>query len=677
MLDSADGNLPRTPPATGDRSGIPAVAKQRPRYLLVEKASDLHAMDTHDLVMTLEYRAKTLYQTNSGSAERKSWAASIKTVTAVLMNAGLGDVLVLLEMSTLVSNKRIDMVLLGSHPATGDMSMVIVENKQWSYMRPIAGTELVDHPGAPNEGSLHPLDQAWGYGRTLEKNLPMLGGNWACVANLHNAASDQVEHPASLPTMVDPERAKLFGAGREERQDFAEFLTTVLSAEGAPAHLRLLNAAHVRPSDEVMRAVNKCVRERGSFFPLLEEQRTAFRKISHALDQKFSENDKNVFIIVGGPGTGKSVLALELYGNCGGIGSTAVHASGSTSFAKALRHHVVGDPEDVEEMFTYFDQHRHRARNQLNVLLCDEAHRLRKNSNRQYMPKEHRQDTPQVHELIDAARVPVFFLDPYQVVRRDEVGTPENIRDAAIDLGIRPENIHEIDLKTQFRQYSCPDYLDWLEALLGYRDAQPQPWTYQGPYQLLAAANPAEMETYLRLQAALGSTARLTAGYCWPWTKKTAPGGGLIEDVQIGDWACAWNSPFADTRNGIPGTAMWATDSRGLDQVGCIYTAQGLEWGYSGVIMGRDFTWTGSGWKAQKGNDSTIWGEKLHAMVRNIYRVLATRGRDGMVLYSTDAATRELFASLGVPPLAPALEELQRLNPDVVAPKRGQRLSLF
>ncbi|OOC52434.1 hypothetical protein NOSIN_00115 [Nocardiopsis sinuspersici] len=631
-------------------------------------------MDTGDLVATLEHRAKRLYTTITKSAERTSWSASIKTVTAVLLEAGLDDVLVLLEMSTLISHKRIDMVLLGSHPRTGTISLVIVENKQWSWMRPNTDTGLVDHPGSPAQGSLHPLDQAWDYGMSLARNLPMLSDNWTCVANLHNAPPEQITSPA-LPADIDPDRAKMFGAGPQQRRDLAEFLASVISGRRATTHLRALNAAHVRPTDELMRSVPAMVRSRGAFFPLLDEQREAFRRIAHVLDQKFTENDKNVFIVIGGPGTGKSVLALELLGHFNHIGSAAVHASGSSAFAKALRSHVAGARGEAEEIFTYFNQHRHRIRNQLNVLLCDESHRLRKDSNGQYMAREYRSNTPQVHELIDAARVPVFFLDPYQVVRRDEVGTPETIQQAAIQLGIREDNIHQIDLKTQFRQSSCPEYLDWLEDLLGYRDAAPGPWGYQGPFQLLAADNPAEMEAYLRLQVARGRTARMVAGYCWPWTKRASPDGGLVEDIKIDDWECAWNSHAP--RKGIPGADTWATDPRGLDQVGCIYTAQGLEWDYCGVIMGHDYTWAGSGWRVQRGEDRMIWGDNLHAMVRNIYRVLATRGRDGTVLYSTNATTRQLLTSLGVPPLAPALKRLKEQNPNVAVRRRAQRLTLF
>lgn len=674
MLESAGGRGPHPPPSAGDHGGFPSVPDRKPRALVATKASDIHALDTTALVDLLESRAKDLYETPTKEAERRSWSASIKTVTSVLLEAGLGDVYVLLEMSALTSAKRVDMVLVGSHPRSGEISLVVVENKQWSYMRPHRRTGLVDHPGAPTRGSVHPLEQAWDYGMNLTWNLPILDDRWTCVANLHNAPPARIADPPA-PAHIDLERAKMFGSGPEQRRGFVEFLTSVICAERAATHLQTLKTAHVRPSEELMRLVNTGVRARGGFFPLLHEQREAFRHIVHVVDQKFSANDKNVFIVVGGPGTGKSVLALELLGHLNGLGSPTVHASGSSAFANALRYHVSGDRDEVAKIFTYFNQHRHRPANHLNVILCDEAHRLRKDSNTQYMAKEDREDTPQVDELIQAARVPVFFLDPYQLVRNEEVGTPDTIRRAAIALGIREENIHEIDLKTQFRQSSCPEYLAWLEDLLGYHDARPRPWNHQGPFQFLLAESPEQMESYLRLRVALGHTARMTAGYCWPWSKKTDSEGELVQDIQIGDWRYPWNS--AVPRKGIPGTDTWATDPRGLNQVGCVYTAQGLEWDYSGVIMGHDYTWTGSGWRARRGNDRKIWGRNLRSMVRNVYRVLATRGRDGVVLYSTDATTRRLFASLGVPPLAPALRELRERHPDAVVPQRAQRLTLF
>ena len=259
------------------------------------------------------------------------------------------------------------------------------------------------------------------------------------VVNLHNASPTEVAKllppTCGLRTGVNSERVRVFGSADDDRQHFVRFLAEVLSAEGAREQVVRINRAHVRPTEDVMRAAYEAVRGR-SVFPLLDEQREAVDKAAAAVEDGFKANSKQVFIISGGPGTGKTVLALELLGILNGISSPAVHASGSAAFSEALRKHVKGRYGGVEDLFTYFNQHRHREPNHLNVLICDEAHRLRKTSNSRFDKFEDRSETPQIHELLQAARVPVFLLDPRQVIRNNEVGTPEAIRQAALQLGI-------------------------------------------------------------------------------------------------------------------------------------------------------------------------------------------------------------------------------------------------
>jgi uncharacterized protein len=452
-------------------------------------------------------------------------------------------------------------------------------------------------------------------------------------------------------------RVRVFG--RDGREVFGTFLTQVLTAKDAVEYVRDIDRAQVRPAEDLMRAVDQAVRSR-SVFTLLDEQQETVVRVFNAVEEAQTENNKQVFIISGGPGTGKSVLALELLGRLSRRGSPSVHASGSTAFAETLRKYLIGRRGGVADVFTFFHQHRRRIPNQLNVLIADEAHRLRKNSNLQRTKAVDRSDVPQVHELIQAARVPVFLLDPYQVVRREEVGTPGVIRQAALDLGVAADNIHEITLEHQFRHRLCPDYVDWVEDLLGYGPGSPRPWEHQGDFQLLLAESPAQMEDYLRAQIALGHSARITAGYCWEWTQKPLGGGKLAADVRIGDWARPWNASRANRRLKIPSRQMWATNPAGFDQVGCIYTAQSFEWDYTGVIIGSDYTWRDDRWVSTRNEDRTIWGSELHEIVCNIYRVLATRGVQGVVLYSTDTATRSKLADLGIPPLAPALSDLHR-----------------
>ncbi|WP_051466640.1 DNA/RNA helicase domain-containing protein [Actinomadura oligospora] len=639
----------------------------KPRYLLGRRAADLHAMDTEDLVRRLVRGTELKYQVSVTDAERRSWRHSIRTVTEVLLDVGLGDVRVLLEMSTLVSNSRIDMLLVGTRPRDGELAAVAIENKQWSALDVDLSTRRITVPKAGRTDMQHPAEQVWDYCRALERNLPMLRQSLWGVVNLHEASDvdiSKLQPPACRwRPEVDANRIRIFGSSPEHRRRFGEFLRQVLSPTNADEQVSRLDRAHVRPTEDVMRAAYQAVRGR-SIFPLLDRQREVVDRIVAHVTDGFEANSKQVFIISGGPGTGKTVLALELLGILNGLSSSAVHASGSSAFSETLRNHVKGRHGSIDDLFTYFNQHRNRAPNHLNVLICDEAHRLRKSSNTRFEKAGARSETPQIHELIQAARVPVFLLDPRQVIRNNEIGTPEAIHQAARELQIPDQNIHRITLERQFRHSTCPEYIDWLEDLLGYGKA-PRPWTHSGAFHLLRADNPQQMEDYLRAQIILGHSARITAGFCWEWHKKPASD-QLPLEVSIGDWARPWNARKPNAQQNIPSHKHWATHPGGFEQIGCVYTAQSFDWDYAGVIMGYDYTWHGARWTAVNNKDHLTWGNQRNVLIPNIYRVLASRGKEGVVLYSTNQATRDLLAELRVPPVGPALKTLQEQHPDLV-----------
>ena len=122
-------------------------------------------------------------------------------------------------------------------------------------------------------------------------------------------------------------------------------------------------------------------------------------------------------------------------------------------------------------------------------------------------------------------------------------------------------------------------------------------------------------------------------------------------DVEIGGWRRAWNNKKVTSHGGAPGTPLWATDPAGFDQVGCVYTAQGFEYDYAGVIFGPDLVWRTDRWVAQPSgsHDSLVKrgsDQDFDRAVRNTYKVLLTRGMRGAVVFSTDPETQQLLESL-------------------------------
>ncbi|MDP9317645.1 MAG: DUF2075 domain-containing protein [Actinomycetota bacterium] len=254
---------------------------------------------------------------------------------------------------------------------------------------------------------------------------------------------------------------------------------------------------------------------------------------------------------------------------------------------------------------------------------------------------------PQVDELIDAARVPVFLLDEHQVVRPGEIGTVADIEAAARRLGV---GFRHVSLDGQFRCGGSRAYEEWVLRLLGLAPGGPSAWEGDEHFWVTVAESPGSMEGSLRQLLDRGYGARIAAGYCWDWSDPVK-GGGLVADVQIGDWHKPWNNKKQTAHAGAPGTPFWASDPAGFEQVGCVYTAQGFEYDYSGVIIGPDLVWRGDHFVSQsdRSRDTQVKrgdSAQFDRAVRNTYKVLLTRGMLGSILYSTDSETQELLQSV-------------------------------
>jgi hypothetical protein len=307
----------------------------------------------------------------------------------------------------------------------------------------------------------------------------------------------------------------------------------------------------------------------------------------------------------------------------------------------------------------------------VDALVCDEAHRIRETSNDRFTKKALRSEISQVRELIRAARVSVFLLDERQNVRSDEIGSIGAIAEGARLEGIAPggKAFHRIDLQAQFRCNGCAPYIEWVDRLLSDAPDKPGGWLATGEYDLRLYLSPQAMETALRTEIAKGDTGRLVAGFCWPWSDP-ARDGSLAKDVKIGDWERPWNEksseqcrpPRPAPRPGQHPYYLWATQEKGIGEVGCIYSAQGFEFDYCGVILGNDFVWRNEvGWVATRdaSQDPAILRRKLDpatlkALLGHTYRVLLTRGLKGTFIYSTDFETREFLRSLLAAPPRPA-----------------------
>lgn len=402
------------------------------------------------------------------------------------------------------------------------------------------------------------------------------------------------------------------------------------------------------PSKKLLEHTSKVVDDQKAYV-LLDSQHVVFAKVLAEAREgaKASKLKKTVVLVHGGPGTGKSVIALHLLGRLSGEGLNVMHLTGSKAFTENMRK-VVGSRASAQ--FGYFNVNKRGdlPPNQFDALVLDEAHRIRDSSKDRFTKPGDWSGLSQIDELLHVARVSVFFIDDRQIVRPGEVGSSDHIREAAKRAGAK---LLEYELDAQFRCSGSDGFINWVDNTLDVRRTANVLWKQSDPYEFRVINSVQELETKIRAKAAEGS-ARLVAGFCWPWSNP-AGDGSLPADVQVGEWAMPWNAKPDAGRlgKGIPKSNFWASDSGGLEQVGCVYTAQGFEFDYVGIIVGLDlrYDWERNEWVGDKKQsyDTVVKRskEQFLDLVKNTYRVLFTRGIKGCYVHFMDEGTRKFFQS--------------------------------
>lgn len=622
---------------------------RRSAQQLLDLADRLHTL--------LEEQARIQFESGVGAAEVRSWRNSLPAFLTDVVEAGLGHVEVLLEHKLPHNPKRVDVVLCGVHPRRGTPSYVLVELKQWSSAEPV-GEDLVRVPRYP-EPVLHPVEQVRRYCQYLVDSTPALAeqpGAVHGIAYLHNALASGVWR---LSEYSMDEYGHLYTM--DSRSRLADRLRALLdvdpSTRDAASRVAedLLNFRHA-PSKPLLDLAAREIQEREQFV-LLDEQQVAYSSVVRAVERARAARRQTVVVVLGGPGSGKSVIALSLLGELARRGRKVYHATGSSAFTNTLRKVAGKRAPRVKNMFKYFNNFIDAEPRDLEVLICDEAHRIRETSVNRYTKAEARQRARrQVTELIDAAWVPVFLLDEHQVVRSGEMGSLREITAAAEALGCDVEVVH---LAGQYRCGGSEFFDAWVAGLLGIGHRREAAWSdlvtrEDEHFVVHAAGSPHEVESWLLArQAEFGGTARIAAGYCWRWSDPEIVDNTkvLVPDVRIGDWRRPWNAKPDKRVPDAPESHYWASDERGFGQVGCVYTAQGFEYDWAGVIFGPDFVRRDGRWVARPefSHDPAVKrAEELHFhnLIRNTYKVLLTRGMRGVCVYSTDPETQEYLVKM-------------------------------
>jgi DUF2075 family protein len=581
------------------------------------------------------------YGRSVGPSEQKSWVNSLNFVKNALDYSGLNDNKIVIEYELPYSTRRIDVLLFGKGEDSKE-NIVLIELKQWSNDNvedcEAEGNVIVNF-GRFKKEHPHPSMQVEGYHWDLKDFMtvfhekPEISLSSCAYCHNYSKSGDNVLFLPKFKRLID--NYPLFS--KEDVHSLGEYLKERLqNGAGMEVFNRFINSP-IKPSKMLMEHVGRMINEQ-QVFTLIDDQIAAYNRIMHEAKKLVAGGRKSVIIVKGGPGTGKSVIALEVMAELLRQKKLVYHATGSSAFTNTLRK-ILG--VRAAKQFKFFNSFTNHKENEIEILICDEAHRIRKTSESRYTPRNLRPETPQIEELIRAAKLSVFFIDEFQVVRPTEIGSVELIRSTAKRMGVQDSDMSEFELKTQFRCSGSDSFLQWIENTLGIRETENQYLRKLDKMDFRIIDDPLKLKALIdEKNREKKNSARIVAGFCWPW-HNPRPDGSLINDVLVGNLSMPWENKQQFWK--------WATDDSGMHQVGTVYTAQGFEFDYIGIIWGRDLVYDKEKreWVSKPENSYDTMAksnnEKFTEHLKSVYRVLMSRAHRGCYIYFMDKDTEEFF----------------------------------
>ena len=569
-------------------------------------------------------------------AEKRAWRNSLIYVSNILqapeIPAAIG---VAIEYQIHNTSRRIDLLLSG-RSADARHAAVIVELKQWEHVAATDMDGLVRTVvgGGPRDLT-HPSYQAWSYSCLLE-DFNSAVQEQAIVINpcayLHNCSDGAGVLAACYGYLL--ERAPLFL--RQDTEAMVDFLCRCLRQGDGGETIERIRDGRARPSKQLAECFEQMVLG-NSEFTLIDEQKVVYERVL-ALARRISPGKRTVVLVRGGPGTGKSVVAIHLMAALLEKGLNVRYVSKNAAPRTVFKAKLTGQlrRSRYDNLFCGSGAFVDCPPGHYDVLVVDEAHRLN-----QFSGLYGNQGENQVKEIISASHLSIFFLDEDQQVTWKDIGTEAEIRAHASAFGAE---VITDELPSQFRCAGSDGYLAWLDDLLGIRHTANSDLD-RGAVDVRLFNDPLSLHEAIR-QANDNNRARLVAGYCWNWVSKKNPG---LNDIVMPEhgYAARWN--LAAEGN------TWIISPTGVEEVGCVHTCQGLEVNTIGVIIGPDLVVRDGelkvdptararsdaslkGWKQSLARDPDATKERVSRLIRNTYRTLMSRGMKSCWVYACDPA---------------------------------------
>lgn len=614
--------------------------------MIVYQSTKSKFLDDHDNLDIEEVIAHGYLQRTgryAPDAEMRSWKASLSEMAKVLRDKDIAeDVGIGIEFGIPQSAKRIDFILSGQ-AESGSPNLIIVELKQWSQaaLTDKDGIILARRGGSapPTEGT-HPSYQAWSYATLLEGFNEAIYNHGVALspcAYLHNYVRDDIIDNARYDAYT--QKAPLFLKGEEERRRLREFIKKHVRRGDNGELIYQIENGRIRPSKALVDSLAGMLKGNREFV-LIDDQKVAF-EMAVSAGKRASEDRKQVVIVQGGPGTGKSVIAINLLNHLSKLGLVCQYVSKNAAPRAVFKAKLTGSfkTNAIDNLFKGSGAFTTTEPNAFDALIVDEAHRLNEKSGLYGNLGEN-----QIKEIIQSAKCAIFFVDDDQLVTLSDIGHSRELERWALQLDAE---VTHLQLASQFRCNGSDGYITWLNNTLGIGDVADE-LVSDFDFDFRVVDSPNELHRLIEDKNAANNRSRVVAGYCWDWVSKKQPERMDIVIPEHG-YARKWNLN--------QDSSLWIVAPNSINEVGCIHTCQGLELDYVGVIIGPDLVARSGqmtinpearssndrsirGWRSSMRRDPDATRERLDQVIRNTYKTLMTRGMRGCYVYCTDPETQ-------------------------------------
>lgn len=582
---------------------------------------------------------------HTSKSERKAWNNSMQYMMKVLIDSKIPEnVGIAIEFKIPNTSKRVDFIITGKDDFFKNTA-IIIELKQWTEADIVDGKNGIvqTFTGHALREVIHPSYQAWSYAMTIEDYNETVQDRQIDIhpcAYLHNYLI------VTPPTLLSEnykyylEKAPAFVKGDVDK--LRDFINKYIKYGDDKETLYMIENGKIRPSKSLQDVLASMLKGNEEFV-MIDDQKLVYETALDMARKSYKDQNKRVLIVKGGPGTGKSVLAINLLVKLTNENMVCSYVTKNAAPRNVYATKLSGDFKKtrINNLFKGSGSFIDSTKNEFDVLIIDEAHRLNSKSGMFQNLGEN-----QIKEIINASKFSIFFIDESQRVTLKDIGSIEEIQKYTKELNAKSEIM---ELESQFRCNGSDGYIAWLDDVLEIRKTANNDG-FDLDYDIRVCDTPNEVRDLIFEKNKKNNKARLLAGYCWEWITE-GKNKSNIYDINIPkyDFSMSWNLGNSQT---------WAIDSDSINEVGCIHTAQGLEFDFVGVIIGDDLRYEEgkiiTDFSERARTDKSLFGIKkiykednkrariiADEIIKNTYRTLMTRGQKGCYVYCTNKGLSE------------------------------------